>query len=114
MSEPRLSYYSEQSRNESYVRTLLDEESRNETYVKILDKIYDAYLKGLHGCTLHELSVLLSIETHIVSARVFELREKKFVLTDKNIRRKNQSSGRSNIVWQFNPEKLNAKQYELF
>jgi hypothetical protein len=29
MSEPRLSYYSEQSRNESYVRTLLDEESRN-------------------------------------------------------------------------------------
>lgn len=103
----RQGWHTEQVRDESYLEVLADEDSLGEAQLKVLWQI-------VYGPkTLQEVSGIIGMKEHLVCARLNELREQGWVITDGE-KKINPLTGKKNSVWKINPEKFKPKELKLF
>ena len=102
----RPGYYTEQVRNESY-KEILNNESLSESQMKVLWQIVDG------PKTLQELSVILGMKESSVCARLNELREDEWIITNGE-KKYNPETRKNNSLWKLNPKKFEPKQLQIF
>lgn len=103
----RQGWNTEQVRDESFREILKDEKNLNESKLKVLWQLVNG------AKTMQEISETIGMKEHLVSARLNDLRNDEWVITDGS-KKLNPFTGKNNSLWKINPAKFGPRQLEFF
>ena len=103
----RQGWHTEKVRDESFRDLISNDKKLKESKLKVLWQLVSG------AKTLQEISELIGMKEHLVSARLSDLRKDEWVITDGS-KKWNPLTHKNNSLWSLNPAKFEPKQLEIF